>query len=73
LRSRGVLHDLDGIVPGQLIASEGLAIAPQMLPLHALVEVGDTQGLQEGEEVELLVGLLASKFVSLELGVIFYG
>ena len=44
-----------------------------MLPLHTLVEVRDTQRLQEGEEVELLVGLLASQFVSLQLRVIFDG
>lgn len=73
MRARGVLHDLDRVVSGQLIAREGLAVAPQVLPLDTLVEVRDTQRLKEGEEVELLVGLLASQFVCLQLRVIFDG
>ena len=44
-----------------------------MLPLDTLVEVGDAQRLQKREEIEFLVGLLASQLVSLKLGVIFDG
>lgn len=49
------LGDLEGEVAGTRVGGEGRVVVFQVLVLYTLVEIGDAEGLEKGEIVDLII------------------